>query len=166
MFANLFADCSGLIPSRLFTRGFLFYHRNIFQHKHFLPKPTQVWGGRDNRDFVAKPNHARQIFVLPKWGTCQGDSTGSFLQRVEADADVLGPPDEAALNAVDAVGAAEASDAVGDDVNPEAVDDAVVPGRRMNSETERDHLRRLSVIRNRASARISREKACRAVTLS
>ena len=70
----------------------------------------------------------------------------------------MGPPDEAALDAVDAVGAVEASDAVGDDVNPEAVDDAVVDLSRTK--------KRWLNLQKRAKANISREKACRAVTLS
>ena len=74
----------------------------------------------------------------------------------------MGPPDEAALNAVDAVGAVEASGAVGDDVNPEAVDDAVddavVQLRRAK--------KRLLNFAKRTKANVSREKACGAVTLS
>ena len=70
----------------------------------------------------------------------------------------MGPPDEAALNAVDAVGAVEASGAVGDDVNPEAMDDAVVQLRRTKWT--------LQNVTRRANANFSREKACGAVTLS
>ena len=77
-------------------------------------------------------------------GDMTGGSTGSFLQRVEVDADVLGPPDEAALNAV--------GDAVGD-----AVEEL--------SRTKMK-LKRTRVELSRTKGDISREKACRAVTLS
>ena len=68
-----------------------------------------------------------------------GGFSGSFLQRVEADA-------------------VNASDAIGDDVDSEAEVDAVVQLRRTAAS--------LRKTRDRTRATNSRGKVCRAVTLS